>query len=82
MLAGPRIDEKKSNLLDVGTTCVCFGKLSGVFPVISSLKMLGFCTKRKTVRQCAEHLGHTPLAVRFYKPVQAPFIKLKLGVSY
>lgn len=48
VLAGTLIVEKKSNLLVSGAmwVSVCFGKLSGVFTVMSLLKMLGLCTRR------------------------------------
>lgn len=50
VLAGTLIVEKKSNLLVSGAmwVFVCFGRFSGVFPVSSSLKMLGLCTRRKS----------------------------------
>lgn len=83
LLAGALNVEKKSNPLVGGATGVsaCFGRFFGVFTVISSLKMLGLCTKRKEVSSSSAS-DNTPVKIlERLSCLQAPLIQLNPGLN-
>lgn len=83
LLAGALNVEKKLNPLVGGATRVsaCFGRFFGVFTVISSLEMLGLCTRRKEVSSSSAS-DNTPVKIlERLSCLQAPLIQLNPGLN-